>query len=63
MSDTVLDYLISFDIIGAGVVWIVAGKNSAPCIAIGIILIAVRLNEFGPPSALPRERGIWTESR
>jgi hypothetical protein len=41
MSDTILAYLISLGIIGAGVGWIVAGTNSALCIAIGTVSIAV----------------------
>ena len=41
MSDTTLAYIISLGIIAAGVGWIVAGTNSALCIAIGIISIAV----------------------
>ena len=41
MSDTTLAYIISLGIIDAGVGWIVAGTNSALCIAIGIISIAV----------------------
>jgi hypothetical protein len=39
MSDTILAYLISLGIIGAGVGWIVAGTGL--CIAIGIVSIAV----------------------
>ena len=41
MSDTILAHIISLGIIGAGVGWIVAGPNSALCIAIGIVSIAV----------------------
>ena len=41
MNDTNLAYLISLGIIGAGVGWIVAGTNSALCIAIGIASTAV----------------------
>ena len=41
MSDMILAYLVSFGIIGAGVVWIVAGTNSVLCIAIGVVSIAV----------------------
>ena len=44
MSDTILAYLISLGIIGAGVVWIVAGTistTSALCIAVGVTTIAV----------------------
>jgi hypothetical protein len=44
MSDTILGYLISLGIIGAGVVWIIAGTiwtASELCIAIGIVTIAV----------------------
>jgi hypothetical protein len=51
MSDTILAYIVSLDIIGAGVVWIVAGTNSALCIALGVASIAVGafsfLNELG----------------
>jgi hypothetical protein len=44
MSDTILAYLISLGIIGAGVIWIVAGTistTSALCIAMGVVTIAV----------------------
>jgi hypothetical protein len=44
MSDTILSYLISLGIIGAGVVWIIAGTISTAsdlCIAIGMVTIAV----------------------
>jgi hypothetical protein len=44
MSDTILSYLISLGIIGAGVVWIIAGTistASALCIALGVLTIAV----------------------
>ena len=44
MIETVLAYLISLGIIGAGVIWIVAGTNPATsvvCIAIGVLTIAV----------------------
>ena len=44
MSDKILAYLISLGIIGAGVVWIVAGTIStisALCIAVGVTTIAV----------------------
>jgi hypothetical protein len=43
-SDTLLAYLISLGIIGAGVIWIVAGTistTSALCIAMGVVTIAV----------------------
>jgi sulfite exporter TauE/SafE len=46
MIDTVLAYLISLGIIGAGVTWIVAGTNSATsvlCITVGVLTIAVGL--------------------
>ena len=46
MVDTVLAHLISLGIIGAGVIWIVAGTNpatSALCITIGVLTIAVGL--------------------
>jgi hypothetical protein len=46
MIDTVLAYLISLGIIGAGVIWIVAGTNSATsvlCITVGVLTIAVGL--------------------
>ena len=44
MSDTMLAYVISLAIIGAGVIWIVAGTystTSALCIAIGVVTIVV----------------------
>jgi len=44
VSDTILAYLISLGMIGAGVVWIVAGTistTSALCIAVGVTTIAV----------------------
>jgi hypothetical protein len=44
MTDTMLGYLLSLGIIGAGVVWIVAGtiwKASDLCIAIGMVTVAV----------------------
>ena len=44
MNDRVLAYLVSLGIIGAGVIWIVAGTYSAAselCIAIGLLTIAV----------------------
>jgi uncharacterized membrane protein YphA (DoxX/SURF4 family) len=44
MSDTLLAYLTSLGIIGAGVIWIVAGTistASALCIAMGVVTIAV----------------------
>jgi hypothetical protein len=44
MSDTILGYLVSLGIIGAGVVWIIAGTISTAsdlCIAIGMVTIAV----------------------
>ena len=41
MIDTLLAYLISLGIIGAGVGWIVVGMNSTLCIGIGIASIAV----------------------
>jgi hypothetical protein len=44
MSDTMLGYLVSLGIIGAGVVWIVAGTNytaSDLCNAIGLVTLAV----------------------
>jgi hypothetical protein len=46
MIDTVLAYLISIGIVGAGVIWIVAGTNPATsvlCITIGVLTIAVGL--------------------
>ena len=46
MIDTVLAYLISLGIIGAGVMWIVAGTNPATsvlCISLGVLTIAVGL--------------------
>jgi hypothetical protein len=51
MSDTISAFLVSLGIISAGVGWIVAGPNSALCIAIGVVTIAVGaisvLNELG----------------
>jgi hypothetical protein len=47
--DTILAYLVSLGIIGAGVIWIVAGTNSATsavCIAIGVLTVAVGLISF-----------------
>jgi hypothetical protein len=44
MSDTVLAYVVSLAIIGAGVIWIVAGTystTSAFCITIGVLTIVV----------------------
>ena len=44
MIDTVLAYLISLGIIGAGVIWIVAGTNPAPsvlCITVGVLTMVV----------------------
>jgi hypothetical protein len=44
MSDTILGYLVSLGIFGAGVVWIVAGTiytASDLCIAIDAVTIAV----------------------
>jgi len=44
MIDTVLAYLISLGIIGAGVIWIVAGMNAATsvlCITVGVLTLAV----------------------
>jgi hypothetical protein len=41
MSDTILAYIISLGIIGAGVGWIVAGTTPGLCIPIGIASIAV----------------------
>jgi hypothetical protein len=46
MIDTVLAYFISLGIIGAGVIWIVAGTNPATsilCITVGVLTIAVGL--------------------
>ena len=46
MIDTILAYLVSLGIIGAGVIWIVAGTNSTTsvlCITIGVLTIAVGL--------------------
>ena len=46
MIDTVLAYLISLGIIGAGVIWIVAGTNPAPsvlCITVGVLTMVVGL--------------------
>jgi hypothetical protein len=41
MLDTILAYLISLGIVGAGVCWIVVGMNSTVCIGIGIASMAV----------------------
>jgi hypothetical protein len=49
MSDTLLAYLISLGIIGAGVVWVVAGvypATSAICIVVGVPTIVVGLLSF-----------------
>jgi hypothetical protein len=49
MSDTVLAYLVSLGIIGAGVIWIVGGMSSptsALGIGIGVLTIAVGLISF-----------------
>jgi hypothetical protein len=49
MIDMMLAYLISLGIIGVGVVWIIAGMNSATSelwIAIGILSIAVGAISF-----------------
>jgi hypothetical protein len=46
MIDTVLAYLISLGIIGAGVIWIVAGINPATsilCVTVGVLTLAVGL--------------------
>ena len=50
MNVRVLAYLVSLGIIGAGVIWIVAGTYSATselCIAIGLLTIAVKLHKQG----------------
>jgi hypothetical protein len=41
MSDTILAYIISLGLIGAGLGWIIAAPNSALCITIGIASIVV----------------------
>ena len=44
MSDAVQAYVVSLAIIGAGVIWMVAGTystTSALCIAIGVLTIVV----------------------
>jgi hypothetical protein len=41
MSDAILAYIISLGIMGAGVGWIVAGTNSALCVGIGLVSIAI----------------------
>ncbi len=49
MIDTAQAYLISLGIVGIGVVWILAGANSATSIiwiTIGILTIAVGLISF-----------------
>jgi hypothetical protein len=45
MIDTALAYLISLGIIGAGVVWVVAGTSPATVlfITVGVLTIAVGL--------------------
>ena len=56
MGDTILAYIISLGLIGAGLGWITAGPNSALSITIGIASIVVGtisvLNEF-------RNHGEW----
>ena len=48
VSDTILAYLISLGIIGAGVIWIVAGHSapSALGVIIGVLTIVVGLLSF-----------------
>jgi hypothetical protein len=48
VSDTILAYLISIGIIGAGVIWIVAGHSapSALGVIIGVLTIVVGLLSF-----------------
>ena len=50
MSDTILAYIISLGLIGAGMGWIIAGRNSPLCTTIGIASIVVGVisvsNEF-----------------
>jgi hypothetical protein len=48
MSDTILAYLVSLGIIGAGVIWIVAGHSapSALGIIVGVPTIVVGLVSF-----------------
>lgn len=50
MIDTVLAYVISLGIIGAGIGWIAVGMGSTLCIAIGIasmiVGVASLLNEL-----------------
>ncbi len=46
MIDTVLAYVISLGIIGAGIGWIVFGMSSTLCIGIGIAAIAVGAASF-----------------
>ena len=41
MSDTILAYISSLGLIGAGLGWIIAGTNSALFITIGIASIVV----------------------
>ena len=46
MSDTILAYLVSLGIIGAGAIWIIAGTGPATCvlcIAFGVLCIVVGL--------------------
>ena len=56
MNDTILAYIISLGLIGAGLGWIIAGPKSALFITIGIASIVVGmisvLNEF-------RNHGEW----
>ena len=56
MGDTILAYIISLGLIGAGLGWIIAGPKSALFITIGIASIVVGmisvLNEF-------RNHGEW----
>ena len=50
MSDTILAYIVSLGLIGAGMGWIIAGPNSPLCTTIGIASIVVGVisvsNEF-----------------
>jgi len=46
MNDTILAYLVSLGILGTGVIWIVASKNSTTSvfwIALGVLTVCVGL--------------------
>ena len=58
MSDTILAYIISIGLIGAGMGWIIASPNSPLCTTIGIASIVVGvisvLNEFRHRRGCPK---------